>query len=75
MSGSAGIWRLEWCSLNKVYPVHTSEIQPKGIHSIMLCSGVGWLCVLLFFFFSFKEYAGSDFMFSQCIKAKVLYAT
>lgn len=53
MSGSAGIWRLEWCSLNKVYPVQTSEIQPKGIHSIMLCSGAGWLCVLLFFFFFF----------------------
>lgn len=42
MSGSAGIWRLE-----------TSEIQPKGIHSIMLCSGAGWLCVLLFFSFFF----------------------
>lgn len=30
MSGSAGIWRLEWCSLNKVYPVQTSEIQWDG---------------------------------------------
>lgn len=53
MSGSAGIWRLERCSLNKVYPVQTSEIQPKEIHSIMLCSGAGWLCVLLFFSFFF----------------------
>lgn len=53
MSGSAWIWRLEWCSLNKVYPVQTSEIQPKEIHSIMLCSGAGWLCVLLFFSFFF----------------------